>query len=330
MLDVLDIQRIADLAHKAGALLMVDNVFASPIGQSPLKLGADVVLYSCTKHIDGQGRVLGGAVLGSDKWVKETLQPFTRNTGNALSPFNAWVLLKGLETLKLRTEAMARNAADVADALAGLPGVVNVRYPGRRDHPQHELAQKQMSNGGSLVAFEVENGKAGAFACLNAFGLIAISNNLGDARSLASRANAVGTGAAPVILSAHPGTQLDIDARKLNTDDLEDAAKHHDHPVVLVGSAPLSAGKNDEALFVQLQSARLCGSAGCTTSVYLRHNDSWKTVLDSVNGDISVLPTRHKGMHDLLVGKNDKWIWDGNEYQDTLSAPPMPKMNGPN
>ncbi len=186
MLDVLDIQRIADLAHKAGALLLVDNVFASPIGQSPLKLGADVVLYSCTKHIDGQGRVLGGAVLGSDKWIKETLQPFTRNTGNALSPFNAWVLLKGLETLKLRTEAMARNAADVADALAGLPGVVNVRYPGRSDHPQHELAQKQMSNGGSLVAFEVENGKAGAFACLNAFGLIAISNNLGDARSLAT------------------------------------------------------------------------------------------------------------------------------------------------
>ncbi|KXV75567.1 O-succinylhomoserine sulfhydrylase, partial [Gluconobacter japonicus] len=117
MLDVLDIQRIADLAHKAGALLMVDNVFASPIGQSPLKLGADVVLYSCTKHIDGQGRVLGGAVLGNDKWIKETLQPFTRNTGNALSPFNAWVLLKGLETLKLRTEAMARNAAAVADAL---------------------------------------------------------------------------------------------------------------------------------------------------------------------------------------------------------------------
>lgn len=137
-------------------------------------------------------------------------------------------------------------------------------------------------------------------------------------------------GPAPVILSAHPGTQLDIDARKLNSDDLEDAAKHHDHPVVLVGSAPLSSGKNDEALFVQLQSARLCGSAGCTTSVYLRHNDSWNTVLDSVNGDISVLPTRHKGMHDLLVGKNDKWIWDGNEYQDTLSAPPMPKMNGPN
>ncbi|GBR53150.1 O-succinylhomoserine sulfhydrylase [Neokomagataea thailandica NBRC 106555] len=186
MLDVLDIQFIADLTHEAGGLLMVDNVFASPLGQSPLKLGADVVLYSCTKHIDGQGRVLGGAVLGTKSWISETLQPFTRNTGNALSPFNAWVLLKGLETLQLRTEAMARNAAQVADALAELSGVKTVRYPGRADHPQASLAKKQMSNGGSLIAFEVENGQAGAFACLNAFSLIAISNNLGDARSLAT------------------------------------------------------------------------------------------------------------------------------------------------
>lgn len=186
MLDVLDIRRIADLAHKAGALLMVDNVFASPLGQHPLKLGADVVLYSCTKHIDGQGRVLGGAVLGSETWIKETLQPFTRNTGNALSPFNAWVLLKGLETLQLRTKAMAANAATVADALAALPGVVQVRYPGRADHPQAEIARQQMNDGGSLVAFEVENGQAGAFACLNAFDLVAISNNLGDARTLAT------------------------------------------------------------------------------------------------------------------------------------------------
>ncbi|GBR49318.1 O-succinylhomoserine sulfhydrylase [Neokomagataea thailandica] len=186
MLDVLDIQYIADLTHKAGGLLMVDNVFASPLGQSPLKLGADVVLYSCTKHIDGQGRVLGGAVLGSKSWITETLQPFTRNTGNALSPFNAWVLLKGLETLQLRTDAMAHNAAKVADALATLPGVKSVRYPGRADHPQAELAKKQMTNGGSLIAFTVENEQAGAFACLNAFSLIAISNNLGDARSLAT------------------------------------------------------------------------------------------------------------------------------------------------
>ncbi|GEB02788.1 O-succinylhomoserine sulfhydrylase [Gluconobacter roseus] len=186
MLDVLDIARVAELTHKAGGLLIVDNVFATPLGQSPLKLGADVIVYSCTKHIDGQGRVLGGAVLGSSKWISETLQPFTRNTGNALSPFNAWVLLKGLETLQLRTDAMARNAAAVADALAELPGIVQVRYPGRADHPQHELAKTQMNNGGSMVAFVVDKGREGAFAFMNAFKVIAISNNLGDARSLAT------------------------------------------------------------------------------------------------------------------------------------------------
>ncbi|AAW61412.1 O-succinylhomoserine sulfhydrylase [Gluconobacter oxydans] len=186
MLDVLDIARVAELTHKAGGLLIVDNVFATPLGQSPLKLGADVIVYSCTKHIDGQGRVLGGAVLGSSKWISETLQPFTRNTGNALSPFNAWVLLKGLETLQLRTDAMARNAAAVADALAELPGIVQVRYPGRADHPQHELAKTQMNNGGSMVAFVVDRGREGAFAFMNAFKIIAISNNLGDARSLAT------------------------------------------------------------------------------------------------------------------------------------------------
>ncbi|MBS1028041.1 O-succinylhomoserine sulfhydrylase [Gluconobacter albidus] len=186
MLDVLDIARVAELTHKAGGLLIVDNVFATPLGQSPLKLGADVIVYSCTKHIDGQGRVLGGAVLGSSAWINETLQPYTRNTGNALSPFNAWVLLKGLETLQLRTDAMARNAAAVADALAEFPGVVQVRYPGRADHPQHELAKAQMSNGGSMVAFVVDKGREGAFAFMNAFKIIAISNNLGDARSLAT------------------------------------------------------------------------------------------------------------------------------------------------
>ncbi|MEN3166792.1 O-succinylhomoserine sulfhydrylase [Gluconobacter sp. OJB] len=186
MLDVLDIARVAELTHKAGGLLIVDNVFATPLGQSPLKLGADVIVYSCTKHIDGQGRVLGGAVLGSSAWINETLQPYTRNTGNALSPFNAWVLLKGLETLQLRTDAMARNAAAVADALAELPGVVQVRYPGRADHPQHDLAKAQMSNGGSMVAFVVDKGREGAFAFMNAFKVIAISNNLGDARSLAT------------------------------------------------------------------------------------------------------------------------------------------------
>ena len=184
MLDVLDIRAISDLAHKAGAIVVVDNVFASPVYQKPLELGADVVVYSCTKHIDGQGRVLGGAVLGTKDWITETLQPFTRNTGNALSPFNAWVMLKGLETLTLRVDAMTRNAATVADYLAQAPGVLSVRYPGRKDHPQYALAQKQMTGGGSLIAFEVAGGQEGAFAFMNALQLIAISNNLGDARSL--------------------------------------------------------------------------------------------------------------------------------------------------
>ena len=184
MLEILDIAAISTLAHKAGAIVVVDNVFASPVYQKPLALGADVVVYSCTKHIDGQGRVLGGAVLGRAQWITETLQPFTRNTGNALSPFNAWVMLKGLETLSLRVDAMTRNAAQVADYLASAPGIVTVRYPGRADHPQYALAQRQMSGGGTLVAFEVAGGREGAFAFMNALKLIAISNNLGDSRSL--------------------------------------------------------------------------------------------------------------------------------------------------
>lgn len=184
MLEILDIAAISALAHKAGAIVVVDNVFASPVYQKPLELGADVVVYSCTKHIDGQGRVLGGAVLGRAQWITETLQPFTRNTGNALSPFNAWVMLKGLETLSLRVDAMTRNAAQVADYLASAPGIVTVRYPGRADHPQYALAQRQMSAGGTLVAFEVSGGREGAFAFMNALKLIAISNNLGDSRSL--------------------------------------------------------------------------------------------------------------------------------------------------
>ncbi|AQS84933.1 MAG: O-succinylhomoserine sulfhydrylase [Acetobacter aceti] len=186
MLDVLDISAISERAHAAGAIVIVDNVFASPVYQKPLELGADVVVYSCTKHIDGQGRVLGGAILGRKDWINDTVLPFTRNTGNALSPFNAWVMLKGLETLNLRVDAMTRNAAAVADWLASAPGIVSVRYPGRRDHPQHELAVRQMSGFGSLIAFEVAGGQEGAFAFLNALRIVLISNNLGDARSLAT------------------------------------------------------------------------------------------------------------------------------------------------
>ncbi len=186
MLDLVDIKAVSELAHAAGALVVVDNVFATPLLQKPLELGADIVVYSCTKHIDGQGRVLGGAVLGSQKWVTETLMPFIRNTGPSMSPFNAWILLKGLETLSLRVYASTASATKVADFLAAHPEVSLVRYPTRADHPQYELACQQMTGGGTLVAFEMKGGKAAAFKLMNAFKLIVISNNLGDSKSLAT------------------------------------------------------------------------------------------------------------------------------------------------
>jgi O-succinylhomoserine sulfhydrylase len=186
MLEIVDLRAVADLAHAAGAIVVVDNVFATPLLQKPLQLGADVVVYSCTKHIDGQGRVLGGAVLGTKKWIEETLQPFVRNTGPALSPFNAWLLLKGMETLALRVEAGCRNAAALADFLAGQPGVARVWYPTRADHPQRALAMAQASAGGTVVAFEVAGGKDAAFRVLNALRLVRVSNNLGDSKSLAT------------------------------------------------------------------------------------------------------------------------------------------------
>ncbi len=183
-LDVLDIPAIADIAHAAGARLVVDNVFATPIWQSPLQLGADVVVYSATKHIDGQGRCLGGVILSTDAFIAEHIHNFMRQTGPSLSPFNAWVLLKGLETLALRVRAQTETAAKVADALASHPKVSRLIYPGRADHPQAALVKKQMRAGSTLVGFEVKGGKAGAFRCLNALKLAKISNNLGDSKSL--------------------------------------------------------------------------------------------------------------------------------------------------
>ena len=185
MLEVLDLPAICEMAQKAGALVVVDNVFATPLLQKPFELGADIVVYSCTKHIDGQGRVLGGAVLGRKAWVEETLQPFIRNTGPSMSPFTAWVLLKGLETLSLRVDASSRSARRVADALAGNPAVRRVLYPERADHPQHALAMRQMRSGGTMVSFELAS-KEAAFAAMNGFQLIAVSNNLGDSKSLAT------------------------------------------------------------------------------------------------------------------------------------------------
>jgi O-succinylhomoserine sulfhydrylase len=186
MLELVDLPAVAAMAHAAGAIVVVDNVFATPLLQKPLTLGADVVVYSCTKHIDGQGRVLGGAVLSSKTWINDTLQPFIRNTGPAISPFNAWLLLKGLETLALRVDASCRSAAQIAAFLAGRPEVARVWYPMRADHPQHGLAVRQMTAGGTVVTFDVKGGKDAAFRIMNAFRLIAISNNLGDSKSLAT------------------------------------------------------------------------------------------------------------------------------------------------
>jgi len=183
-LEIIDIPALAELAHAAGACLIVDNVFATPLLQRPLALGADVVVYSATKHIDGQGRTLGGAILGARDFVQDRLQPFLRHTGPALSPFTAWVLVKSLETLELRVERHCRNARVLAAFLEAHPRVRRVLYPGLDSHPQAALARRQMKDAGSVVAFEVEGGKARAFRLLNALELIDIANNLGDAKSL--------------------------------------------------------------------------------------------------------------------------------------------------
>jgi O-succinylhomoserine sulfhydrylase len=183
-LEVLDIKAIAKIAHDAGATLVVDNVFSTPLYQHPLELGADCVVYSATKHIDGQGRCLGGVILASQKFIDDHIQTLIRQTGPSLSPFNAWVLLKGLETLAVRVERQTDTAAAVAVALAEHPKISRLIYPGRPDHPQAEVARRQMRAGSTLVAFEVKGGKAAAFRFQDALKLVKISNNLGDAKSL--------------------------------------------------------------------------------------------------------------------------------------------------
>ncbi len=183
-LDIVDIRAVSELAHKAGAKVIVDNVFATPLLQKPLELGADIVVYSATKHIDGQGRCLGGMVLGDEDYCENTLKPFIRHTGPSLSPFNAWVMMKGLETLDLRIRRHCENARIIADYLETRSDLVKVRYPGLKSHPQHELAASQMSDFGSLVTFSLEGGKERCFKFMNALNLIDISNNLGDSKSL--------------------------------------------------------------------------------------------------------------------------------------------------
>ncbi|WP_349359799.1 O-succinylhomoserine sulfhydrylase [Stappia sp.] len=183
-LEVIDIAAVAEMAHKVGARLIVDNVFATPLWQSPLDLGADVVVYSATKHIDGQGRCLGGAVLSDAEWIADEVMPLIKHTGPAMSPFNAWVLLKGLETLPLRVTRQTETAAVLADRIADHPAVARLIYPGRADHPQADLARRQMKAGSTMLAFEVAGGKQAAFRFANALEIVKLSNNLGDAKSL--------------------------------------------------------------------------------------------------------------------------------------------------
>ncbi|WP_297495093.1 O-succinylhomoserine sulfhydrylase [Acidocella sp.] len=184
MLDIVDLRAVAELTHAAGGIVVVDNVFATPLLQKPLELGADVVVYSTTKHMDGQGRVLGGAVLGAKAWMEEVFQPFFRNTGPAMSPFNAWVTLKGMETLGLRLSAQSATAETLARFLEQQPGVKRALYPTLESHPQRALAMAQMSGGGTMVTFELEGGKEASFKLMNALRVITISNNLGDTKSL--------------------------------------------------------------------------------------------------------------------------------------------------
>jgi len=184
LLDIVDIRMVSDLAHKVGATVIVDNIMASPILQKPLQLGADVIMYSATKHMDGQGRVLAGAILGSFAYIHEHLLPFVRHTGPALSPFNAWVLVKSLETMDLRVRRMSENAQAIAEYLETRPEIKTVRYPGLPSHPDYALAQRQMSGGGSTIGIEFAGSAKDAFKVMNALRIIDISNNLGDSKTL--------------------------------------------------------------------------------------------------------------------------------------------------
>ena len=183
-LEIIDVRAVSQLAHEAGACVVIDNVFASPILQQPLELGADVVVYSATKHIDGQGRSLGGVILSTNEFAQTNLKDFLRHTGPAMSPFNAWLLLKGLETLELRVTRQMENARATANFLSKQNKLRRVLHPDLASHPQHALAKKQMKGGGTVVAFDLDGGKQAAFRFLNALRLVDISNNLGDGKSL--------------------------------------------------------------------------------------------------------------------------------------------------
>jgi O-succinylhomoserine sulfhydrylase len=183
-LDVVDIRGVADLAHAAGALVLVDNVFATPVFSRAIEQGADVVIYSATKHIDGQGRTLGGVILGTRDFIRGTVEPYMKHTGGSMSPFTAWVMLKGLETIDLRVRAQAASAQEIAEALQGDARLARVIYPGLQSHPQHDLVRAQMGEGGTVLALDLKGGQEAAFRFLNALEIVIISNNLGDAKSI--------------------------------------------------------------------------------------------------------------------------------------------------
>ena len=183
-LEVIDIAAVSKLAHAAGAKVVVDNVFATPVFSKALRQGADVVVYSATKHIDGQGRMLGGVILGTQEFIRKTVEPYMKHTGGAMSPFTAWVMLKGLETIELRVRAQAQTAKAIADRLTGHEKLCRVIYPGHSSHPQHALTIAQMEQGGTVLAMDLEEGKKAAFEFLNSLEIAIISNNLGDAKSI--------------------------------------------------------------------------------------------------------------------------------------------------
>jgi O-succinylhomoserine sulfhydrylase len=185
-LEVIDLEAVAGIAHGVGATVIVDNVFATPIFSRALSLGADVVVYSTTKHVDGQGRALGGVILGTREFIRKTVEPYLKHTGAAMSPFTAWIMLKGMETLDLRVRAQAAGALEIARALEGDNRLARVIYPGLASHPQHGIAMAQMGSGGTVVSLDLAGGKEAAFRFLNALEIVTISNNLGDAKSIAT------------------------------------------------------------------------------------------------------------------------------------------------
>ena len=186
MLEVIDLPAVAELAHAVGARVMVDNVFVTPVHSRALSQGADVVIYSATKHIDGQGRALGGVILGSEEYIRKVIEPYMKHTGGAMSPFSAWVMLKGLETIALRVRAQIEGATRLAEALQGHPKLARAIYPGHPDHPQHALVMRDMGMGGTVISLDLKGGQEAAFRFLNALNIAVISNNLGDAKSIAT------------------------------------------------------------------------------------------------------------------------------------------------